>query len=49
VTKIPVQERPNQVVNDREKRGRVKRAEPHGIRVKTMVSGGQCLPQAGKS
>jgi hypothetical protein len=47
VTKIPVQEHPNQVVNDREKRGRVKRAEPYGIRVKTMVSGGQCLPQAG--
>ncbi len=49
VTKIPVQEHPNQVVNDREKRTRVKRAEPHGIRVESMVSGGQCLPQAGKS
>jgi hypothetical protein len=47
VTKIPVQEHPDQVVNDREKRGRVKRAEPHGIRVKTMVRGDQCLPQAG--
>ena len=28
VTKIPVQEHPDQVVNDREKRGRLKRAEP---------------------
>ena len=47
VTKIPVQEHPNQVVNDREKCGRVKRAEPHWIRGKTMVSGDECLPQAG--
>jgi len=47
VAKIRAEEEPSQVVNDREKRDCLKRAEPHRIRIQTTVSGDQGLPQAG--
>ena len=47
VTKIRAEKDPSQVVNDREKRGCRKRAEPDRIRIQTTVSGDHGLPQAG--